>query len=297
MGDASRAVKLLTENDALLIEKIAKDLNTENITRQRTQEEIYKKAVESIESDSKYSAEKVLVVHGEDWHHGVIGIVASMLAERYYKPCFVLSVSGDIAKGSARSIEGFNIYSAMEYCADLFIKYGGHKQAGGITMNGRYKRIPPQSKHLCRKYEFSLVPAIDIDAEAEPHEINIEAANAIMALAPFGEGNEPPVFSVKGMTVINKKHVGGNGEHLVLGLHSKGCNFNAVCFGMGDLEPCIRLNKDIDLVFTIGIDRFMGKADVRLFVKAIRTTENNLKRNKILLKAAEKVGCLDYSRD
>ena len=298
MGDASRAVKLLTENDALLIEKIAKDLNTENITRQRTQEEIYKKAVESIESDSKYSAEKVLVVHGEDWHHGVIGIVASMLAERYYKPCFVLSVSGDIAKGSARSIEGFNIYSAMEYCADLFIKYGGHKQAGGITMRtGDINEFRRRVNIYAESTSFSLVPAIDIDAEAEPHEINIEAANAIMALAPFGEGNEPPVFSVKGMTVINKKHVGGNGEHLVLGLHSKGCNFNAVCFGMGDLEPCIRLNKDIDLVFTIGIDRFMGKADVRLFVKAIRTTENNLKRNKILLKAAEKVGCLDYSRD
>jgi len=298
MGDASRAVRLLTESDTLLIEKLAKDLNNDNITRQKIQEEIYKKALEAIESDSKYSSEKVLVVYGEDWHHGVIGIVASMIADRYYKPCFVLSVSGDIAKGSARSIDGFNIYSAMEYCADLFIKYGGHKQAGGITMKtADINEFRRRVNIYAESTGLSLIPTIEIDAEAEPHELNIEAAKAITALAPFGEGNEPPVFSMKGMTVINKKRVGENGEHLVLNLYSKGYKFNAVCFGMGELEPCIRLNKAIDLVFTVGIDSFMGKTALRLFVKAVRTTENILNRNKILLKAVEKVECLDYNRD
>lgn len=298
MGDAARAVTLLTEKDGLLLEKLARDLNSENILRQKIQEEIYGKAVEKIESDSKYSIEKVLVVQGDDWHHGVIGIVASMITERYYKPCFVLSVSGDTAKGSARSIDGFNIYSAMEYCADLFIKYGGHKQAGGITIracdiNEFRRRINLYAENM----DLPMIPTIDIDAEAKPHEINLEAASAIMALAPFGEGNEPPVFSMKGMTVINKKRIGDNGEHLMLNLCSGGYKFKAICFGMGELEPCIHLNNDIDLVFSIGIDKFMKKAEPRLFVKAVRTAEKSLLMNRIFAKAAEKVACLDHNCD
>lgn len=298
MGDASRAVRLLTEKDERLLEELAIDLHTENITRQKIQEEIYQKAVQKIESDSKYSAEKVLVVQGEDWHHGVIGIVASMLVERYYKPCFVLSVSGDIAKGSARSIDGFNIYSAMEYCGDLFIKYGGHKQAGGITMRtGDINEFRRRINLYADGSDLSMVQAINIDVEAEADEINLEAAKAIMALAPFGEGNQPPVFSIKNMTVLNKRRVGEYGEHLTLGLCTKGFKFKAICFGMGELEPCIRLYKDIDLVFSIGIDKFMKKAELRLFVKAIRTTENILKRNRIFAKAAEKVDSLDNNCD
>jgi len=298
MGDASRAVRLLTESDAQLIEKLAKDLNTENITRQKIQEEIYKKALEAIESDDRYSDEKVLVVYGENWHHGVIGIVASMLVERYYKPCFVLSVSGSVAKGSARSIDGFNIYSAMEYCGDLFVKYGGHKQAGGITMktcdiNEFRRRINMYANGI----DISMIPTINIDAEAEPGEINIETAKAIMALAPFGEGNQSPVFSIKNATVINKKLIGDNGEHLMLILNSQGFKFKAICFGMGELEPCIRLYKNIDLVFSIGIDKFMGKTELRLFVKAVRTTENSIDMNRMLVKAAEKVECLDRNGD
>ncbi|HEY8499964.1 MAG TPA: single-stranded-DNA-specific exonuclease RecJ, partial [Clostridia bacterium] len=298
MGDAARAVRLLTEKDKLLLEKLAKELNEENAIRQKIQEEIYEKAIKAIESDSGYSSEKVLVVQGEDWHHGVIGIVASMLVERYYKPCFVISVSGDIAKGSARSIDGFNIYSAMEYCADLFIKYGGHKQAGGITMRAcGINEFRRRINEYAGGTDLSMIPTINIDAEAEPGEINLEAAKAIMALAPFGEGNEPPLFSIKSVTVLNKKRIGDNGEHLTLSLCSNGFKYKAICFGMGELEPCICLYKDIDLVFSIGIDKFMKKAEFRLFVKAIRTAEKSLLMNRIFVKAAEKVACLDHKCD
>jgi single-stranded-DNA-specific exonuclease len=145
--------------------------------------------------------------------------------------------------------------------------------------------------------DLSMVPTINIDAEAEPCEINLETAKSIMALAPFGEGNQSPVFSVKNVTVLNKKHIGNNGEHLMLILYSQGFKFKAICFGMGKLEPCIRLYKNIDLVFSIGVDKFMKKAELRLFVKAIRTTESSIERNRMFVKAAEKVECLDHNSD
>ncbi|MBP7177114.1 MAG: single-stranded-DNA-specific exonuclease RecJ, partial [Thermoclostridium sp.] len=134
MGDASRGVHLFSATDPVIAESIASQMHQDNILRQKIQEEILQKAIEVIEADSSFKDDKVIVVHGEAWHHGVIGIVASLLTERYVKPCFVLSVQGDTATGSARSIEGFNIFSAMEHCRELFVNYEVIEQAGGWTL-------------------------------------------------------------------------------------------------------------------------------------------------------------------
>jgi single-stranded-DNA-specific exonuclease len=182
MGDASRGVRLFTTPDAGEAESIAKQMHQDNALRQKTQEEILKKAIEAVDADPSFQDQKVLVVCGEGWHHGVIGIVASMLTERYYKPCFVLSVQGETATGSARSVEGFNIFSSMEYCRELFTKYGGHEQAGGLTIN---TADIPKFREKVNGYagltlsSSSLLPKMKIDAEAQFEDLNINSAEAI----------------------------------------------------------------------------------------------------------------------
>lgn len=208
MGDASRGVHLFTAIDPVQAESIARQMQQDNILRQKTQEEILQKSVEAIEADPSCKDGKVIVVCGEGWHHGVIGIVASHLTERYFKPCFVLSIQGDTATGSARSIHGFNIFSAMEYCRELFVKYGGHEQAGGLTMKAcdiaRFREKVNEYAAFAMP-SGPMLPSLQIDAEACLEDLNLVTTEALLAMAPFGEGNESPVFRLSQIAVLQKK--------------------------------------------------------------------------------------------
>lgn len=296
MGDATRAVKLLTSSDLFYCEELARQLHNDNYTRQKIQNEIYQKAVEIIESDPEYIKRKVIVVSGENWHKGVIGIVASMLVERYYKPCFVLSVFNDEAVGSARSIDGFNIYDAMEYCRDLLVRYGGHEKAGGLTIK------KSDINRFCAKInEFAdevladspMLPRLKVDADASVEEININSAQYLMAMAPFGEGNPSPLFRLREVNVLEVMRIGADQSHLKLLLGTNQNPISAVAFKMGCLEQFIRKNGKIDVIFEVGINEYMGRKNAELIVKYVRMPEKLLEKNRILLKASEKVETLD----
>lgn len=300
MGDASRGVYLFTAADPVQAEDIARQMQQDNILRQKTQEVIFQKSVEAIETDPSLKDDKVIVVCGEGWHHGVIGIVASMLTERYFKPCFVLSIQGDTATGSARSVHGFNIFFAMEYCKELLIKYGGHEQAGGLTI--KTCDIPRFRKRLNEYAEISLssgplLPVIHIDAESCLEDLNIATAEMFMAMAPFGEGNELPVFRLSQATVLQKKRIGASNDHLRLVLGNEKQQVQAVAFRKGELEPYIEINDKVDLLFTLAMNEYMGRRSVQLMVKAIRVPEAEIRRNRALAEAAEKVECLDYDEE
>lgn len=300
MGDASRGVRLFTAIDAAEAEELAKVLDLENIKRQKIQEEILKKAIETVDSDPEYYNQKVVVVCGEDWHHGVIGIVASLMVERYNKPCFVISASNGLAVCSARSFGSFNIYFGMEYCSELLERFGGHEKAGGLTIktenvNSFIEKINEYAAEVLP--DALSLPMIKIDAEAFIDEISIEAAEAIMAMSPFGEENETPVFKMEQVPVLLKKRMGSSGEHLRLIVGTDRSNVQAVAFRMGEMDSFIELKDKVDLVFTIGINEYRGIRNVQLIIKAIRKPENQIKRNRILLEAAEKVECLDYNEE
>ena len=300
MGDASRGVQLFTATDPATAESIARQMHQDNVLRQKTQEEILQKAIEVIEADLSFKDDKVIVVHGDDWHHGVIGIVASLLTEQYFKPCFVLSVQGETATGSARSIEGFNVFQAMEHCKELFVKYGGHEQAGGLTI--KTSDIPrfKQKINAYATITFAKNPAqhrIKIDAEAFLADIKLQTVEALQTLAPFGEGNDSPVFRLNQVTVLQKKRMGASGAHLRLVVGNENVQVQAVAFRKGELEPYIELNGKLDLLVTPAINEYMGKRSVQLMVKAIRVPEAEITRNQALSEAAEKVECLDYDEE
>lgn len=300
MGDASRAVNLFTSKDLSENEELARQLHNDNILRQKIQTEIFQKAVEAIESDLNYKNQKVIVVSGDGWNQGVIGIVASMLVEHYYKPCFVISFFNDEGVCSARSIEGFNIFDSMEYCRELLVKYGGHEKAGGLTINkSNLVKFKDKINEFADKVLQSsdMKPKIEVDADVEIEEISIDSANLLMAMAPFGEGNPSPLFRLKEITILEKKLIGSDRSHLKLVVGSNNNSVHAVAFRMGYMEQLLQKNSKVDLIFEININEYMGRKNTQLIVKSIRMPEKTINRNKILLEAAEKVEYLDNNTD
>lgn len=300
MGDASRGVRLFTSPDITYCEEVAKELHSDNILRQKIQTEIYHKAVETIESDPEYRKQKVIVVSGDNWHKGVIGIVASMLVEHYYKPCFVVSVLEDEAVGSARSIDGFNIYDGLEYCRDLLVKYGGHEKAGGFTVmksriNDFRNRINVFADQVLT--DEMMQPKIAVDADISMDEISTDTVSLLSAMAPFGEGNSSPLFRLKDVNVLEKRLIGAEQNHLKLVLGENGNTVQAVAFRMGYMDQLLKVSSKIDLIFGMSINEYMGRKSVELIVKAIRMPEEIIQKNRILLEASEKVQYLDNNAD
>ena len=295
MGDASIAVKLFTTDDQLKAIEFANNLNSSNIRRQEIQDEIFKEAIKIIENDSTYKKEKVLVVYHENWHHGVIGIVASKLVDRYHKPVFVFSVENGKAVGSARGIEGFNIFKSMESQSGILIKYGGHEQAGGLTISVSNlelfrKEINTYADSLIT--EEMLIPETAIDLELRENEICLEAAKIISQLEPFGCGNYMPVFCYKGAIIKEKKLI-GNGQHLKLFFDIEGKKIEGVYFGKGYLDIGIFPMDKVDIIFTLEVNEFRGIENLQIKISDMRLSEDTIKRNKLLLKAARQVECLD----
>ena len=300
MGDASRAVELFTSPDSVYIDKLARQLHSDNNLRQKIQTDIYHQAVNIIENDINYKKQKVIVVSGENWHKGVIGIVASMLVEHYCKPCFVMSVLDGEAVCSARSIDGFNIYDGMNYCSDLLVKYGGHEKAGGLTIKkSNIEKFRDKINEFADQFlkDSDMQPRLVIDADVQIEEINIDSAKLLMAMSPFGEGNPSPLFRLKDVNVLEKMRVGSDMSHLKLVLGTAGNSIQAVAFRMGALEPVLHKNSKIDVVFEIGINEYMGRKNTELIIKYIRMPEKNIIKNRLFLEASEKVESLDNNID
>ena len=295
MGDAGVAVELFTTDDPSKASEYAVCLESSNEKRQEIQEGIFKEAIKIIEEDSRYNNEKIIVVYNENWHHGVIGIVASKLVDRYNKPVFVFSIENGKAVGSARSIEGFNLFKAMESQSDLLIKYGGHEQAGGLT-------IPALNLELFRKHinlyanglitDEMLIPETTIDIEVKGNDISLKAAKMISQLEPFGCGNKMPVFCYKGAIIRDKKLI-GNGQHLKLMLEIEGKYIDGVYFGKGSFDTGIFPNDIVDIVFTQDVNDFRGVESLQIRLIDMRLSEETINRNRLLLRAARQVECLD----
>lgn len=295
MGDASVAVKLFTTDDQTKANEYAICLESSNIKRQEIQEGIFKEAIKIIEDDLSYNKEKIIVVYHENWHHGVIGIVASKLVDRYHKPVFVFSVENGKAVGSARSIEGFNLFKAMESQSDILIKYGGHEQAGGLTISALNLELFRKQINLYANgliTDEMLIPETTIDFEVKGNDISLKAAKMISQMEPFGCGNKMPVFCYKSAIIREKKTI-GNGQHLKLTFEIEGKNIDGVYFGKGYLDMGISPNDIVDIVFTQEVNDFRGVESLQIKLLDMRLSEETIKRNRLLFKAARQVECLD----
>ena len=222
MGAPERAVRLLISGYEEEAEVLSEEICADNEERRRVEAEIAEAAFANIEAKG-YMKDRVVVVDGENWHHGVIGIVASRVTERCGKPCMIISRGETEAKGSGRSIEGFSLFDAICACGDLLIKFGGHPMAAGITLKPENieafrKRI---NQYAAEHFPQMPTQTVTLDCKLNPAALSVSMAQSLTQLEPFGNGNPQPVFGLFNMELSNVTPVGGGG-HLRLTLEKNG---------------------------------------------------------------------------
>ncbi|MFQ5772579.1 MAG: DHH family phosphoesterase, partial [bacterium] len=273
LGDAGRAVRLLTTESEQQAKNIASILESENRNRRNIDEETFLQAVEVMENDFDPESVRVIVLNKDGWHPGVIGIVASRIVEKYYRPTVMIATENDKGKGSARSIPGFDIYQALQACKDLMIEFGGHKYAAGLSIKS--EKISQFRKQINQfglenMTEDMLIPKLSIDAEVQLHEINRDLLKLLNRMAPFGPQNMRPVFLSRGLQVVGNPAIVGK-NHLKFKVRQDGIVMDAIGFNLGDLHYRISSGEqDVEMVYTIDENEWQGRSTIQLRTKDLR---------------------------
>jgi len=273
MGDAERAVQLLTTKDPAEARQIAEILEQENRHRKNVDEETFRQALVMVQQTFDGQQTRSLVLHQRGWHPGVIGIVASRVVEKYYRPTVLISIENGIGKGSARSIEGFDLHDALKGCEDLLIAYGGHKYAAGLSISET--NIPAFKQRfeeiaLNRLQDEQLVPKLIIDAEITLADIDAMFLKLLRYFAPFGPHNMRPVFVSKNLQVVGSPTLVGS-NHLKFKVRQSDQVFDVIAFGMADLSYRVRAGENkLDLAYIIEENEWMGRKGIQLRAKDIR---------------------------
>lgn len=273
LGDAAVAVKLLTTHDLAEAEAIAARLDEANQQRRTLCDQILADAIDQVEA-AKLQEAPAIVLASERWHAGVIGIVASQLVERYYRPVVLMVVDRGVGKGSARSIAPFNLFEALTACGDLLIRYGGHAMAAGLTIAA--ERIPDFARRFAevaggRLALRDLVPSITIDAEVPLSAVTAALARQLQQLAPFGAGNPEPVLAARGLVAVASR-VMGDGLHLRLGVTDGRGYAEAVGFRLGDASELLAFTRArVDLAFTVALEQWEDSERVQLVLRDLQT--------------------------
>lgn len=299
MGDASRAVRLLTTEDVDAAERMARELEQANQERQQTQEEIFRQAVEAIRLDPANRSRKVLAVWGDGWHHGVIGIVASKLVELFHKPVFVMAVADGEAIGSGRSVEGYHLFEALESVTGVLKRFGGHAQAGGVTLDisDVDSFIEQINRHADRHMdEACRRPVLRISAELPDSVLTLQSAKSLLKLEPCGQGNKPPVFVTRGL-VLDDVSATSDGRHLKLRFRGGDRLIEAISFGDGALREHLSPGMKLDAAYVLERNEWMGRESLKMRIVDLRMPADELERNAFLLKTASKLESLDCDEE
>lgn len=270
MGHEEEALKLFLAEDLESATKITKELNEYNTLRQSTEKAIYEEAVQQIEKNH-LDENNSIVLGGKGWHHGVIGIVSSKVTDKYYKPSILLSFEDDIAKGSGRSVPGFDLYEGLTKCEDLLEKYGGHSMAVGLTLKKEnLEKFKERFEQIAKEKNIKeLVPIIYIDDELKLKDINMELVKSLSILEPFGEANKVPLFLIRNLKIDSIRAL-SEGRHLKLTLRDENFVINAIGFELGYLAEEYRIGDRIDVVGTLEINSFNGFSSIQINMKDIR---------------------------
>lgn len=278
LGDAKRAVELLITESIDDARTLAKVLETENYERRKIDVDTFDNALQLVENSIDFDNELAIVLHQEEWHPGVIGIVASRLVEKYYRPTIMLTTIDGIAKGSARSITNFNIYDALQKCEDMLIHFGGHQAAAGLAVElDKLKEFKDKFNQIVRESikEEDLLPEVTIDAKIKLSEITPKFLRILDQFSPFGPENMRPVFLTEGVEVSNTPRLVGN-NHLVACFKQNGNDkiFDSIGFNMREyLDLLLDKKLKVDIVYTIDKMVRDGRAYPQLRLKDIRLNE------------------------
>jgi len=281
MGHAGRAVELLlargrTPEARAAATALAQELTAENVRRQDSEADMLGEAKRMVEKDPEVGGPNILIVASEAWHRGVVGIVASKLVDTYCKPAIVMAVTDGVAYGSCRSIPAFDMLGALEECADVFMKFGGHKQAAGITLD--VSRLPEMRRRLtdCANRCLEpgdLIPRLRIDAPLGLRDITGDVVDALARLGPFGSANPKPVFRASPVQLAQPPRVMKE-RHLSLMFRQDGRSFRGIAWRAAEREAYLHSNRfGLELAYSLDQNEFRGEQVTELTVADVRAPE------------------------
>lgn len=292
LDNASIAIELLTSDDPEVVKNLAKKVDQVNRKRQQMCDQVYKEAcmmLRNVDLDKN----KAIVLHNKSWHAGVIGIVASKLVETFYRPAFLMTTHEDQARGSARSIEGVHLFDALTSIKELFTQYGGHEMAAGFNLKlynvQKFEKAITQEVNAILKGK-DIKPAVNIDMDLQPEDLNIELINTINKMAPFGVENPSPLFSLKNLKVFNAKTMGSENNHLKVFLKSPdNQTFEAVWWQ----HDSVGFDRSLEakVAFSPEINTYMGKSRLQLVINDLTTMQADDDNNK---KSKNKLQWVDH---
>lgn len=272
MGNPSIGVKLFLTNDPVQALDLAKELEKENQRRQLIENKVLQEAQLQIEAEPEFVQEHALVLAGEGWHPGVIGIVASKLVEIYHKPVILVGFEGDEGRGSGRSIAGFNLFEAIEACGQYLVRYGGHEFAAGLTV--ARDQFPDFKRAFLNIAKASLnqedlLPWLKIESMIDLTGIDLELVRELNKLAPCGPANPTPILGCKALQLVECRNVGENGKHLKLKVSAANVIREGIGFNLGSLNQELASTKEVDLAFSLEENNWNGSTQVQLNLKDV----------------------------
>lgn len=292
LEDAKMGVELFTSSDNKICDELSYTLTEKNSERKNIQSDIYDIVVDEIE-EKKLSEKNIIVVAHEKFHHGVIGIVASKIVDRYYKPAVIMEIKKNegIATASCRSIEGFNIIEAINSMKELFVKYGGHAGAAGFSIP--IENIEIFAERMDKFIEENMdksyfLKPVKIDKEIQLHKISYDFLEEISKLKPFGFGNQTPLFAMKNCTHSNLRKIGKDQSHLMMNVIKNGVEIkNCVWFGAEDMFDDIEKNPVLDIAFKLKMETFKNRYQYKMYIEDVKKPDEEKSFNNGLLEEAE----------
>lgn len=270
MGKEEEALKLFLTENIVEAGNITDKLNKYNRERQEIEKRIFEEALSKIEKQH-LDQNNVIVVGSENWHHGVIGIVASKITELYFKPSILICFDGSEGKGSGRSIPGFDLHEALCESSEYLEKYGGHEMAVGLSLKKEnFQKFADKFEEIAKKaHTEEIESVINIDEEITLKDVNIETVESLKALEPFGEANKLPVFIYKNLKIDSIRAL-SEGKHLKLTLKDGNTIINGIGFNMGKYAEEFRISDKIDVLGVLEINSFNGRDTIQINMRDIR---------------------------
>ena len=276
MDSATVSLDLLLSENSMEAAALAQSLEEHNQTRQKMQSMVVEEALAIIEGEGDFKNQQIIVVHKEGWHKGVLGIVASRIVEKYYRPTIVISVEDGLGTGSARSIEGFHLNEALTSCAASLENYGGHKRAAGLRLRKenieQFRQDINEFASTVFKEQQEFVPTLEIDCEIPLSIVDMAMVELIESMEPHGEGNPSVVFCTRNLIVKSVPAALGK-DTLKFWVSDGSKNYSAVGFGFGSMKDKIKMGSQIDLAYSLGIDDWNKAPTVQLVIKDIKPRE------------------------
>jgi single-stranded-DNA-specific exonuclease len=276
MDEADAGLRLLLSDDAREAEQLADHLERKNAERRLTDSRVYEEAKKQARSRLR-DGDQAVVLWGDDWHPGVLGIVASRLVESYHRPAIVISFDGNVGRGSGRSTGGFHLFNALQECEPLLERFGGHRMAAGLTVQReRVEELAARLQEMARRDLADREPAheLRLDLEVPVERLGEDLLRGLGHLAPFGSGNPTPILMVRDVELDRPTRVGNDGGHLRFQLVGDGQRIPAIAFGMGRRLAEARSSERADVALEIGENSWNGRREVQARVLDFRPTES-----------------------